>query len=106
MKNEYVELLIPIAILVGAYLVFRVRLHIESRRFNKIAEEKQGFLTEKVDELRRLVGNPHIDINSLKVELETILTEMESVNTNGELDEFIADNRSAIKEELKQRSAA
>ena len=67
------------------------------------SEELQNFLVGKVDELKALLEQPGLEIDAVKVRAEKILGDMEGRNIDGELDDFIADNRIGIETELRER---
>ena len=103
---------IGVVVLVLISITLANRL-IASRKLAALAEaheaanrELQAFLIKCVDELDAVLQGDETDIGVLRAKTDQIIEKMESRNSNGELDEFILDNKAGIDEAIANRSAA
>ncbi len=87
-----------------AYFRYRAQIkHLEQVKKDNLA--LQEFCIAKIDVLKVLLEDTTITPEELLRRADDILDEMESRNSNGRLDNLIADNRSYIIEQAGKRLA-
>jgi len=98
-------LFLVVGVIVGILLW---KAYVSTQQAKRLGEENAelaDFLNGRVKELTRIMSEQHSDRTSMEEKMMSVIKEIELRNSNGSLDDFIADNKQAINEVLNERYA-